>query len=116
MHHKIGSIRASVRGGRWAERIRIPLDQVTRYGKVVVGEVIKVDEEQKLIYFQNPDTVPLKYDILVAASGAQNHSPGDLPSHLRDSASIQKYFDETADAFDKAKDILIVGGGASAVE
>jgi len=66
--------------------------------------------------FSDPDVAPLQWDILVCATGTLNHSPGDLPPDVRTKEEVQKYFDETAKAFAEAKDILIVGGGASAVE
>lgn len=116
MHHKIGSIRASVAGDGWAERIRIPMDKIVRYGRIVLGNAVKVDEEKKVIMFADKDTPPLSYDILICATGMLNHSPGDLPVDLRTSQEVQKYFEETSRAFEEAKDVLIVGGGASAVE
>jgi len=116
MHHKIGSIRASVTGDGWAERIRIPMEKIVKYGKIVLGNALKVDAENKKIIFTDNHLAPLSYDILVCATGTLNHSPGDLPVNLRTSQECQQYFEETAKAFEEAKDIVIVGGGASAVE
>lgn len=69
MHHKIGSIRASVDGDGWAERIRIPFDQIVRYGSVVIGNAVKVEDDKKVIIFANDEHEPLHFDILVCTTG-----------------------------------------------
>jgi hypothetical protein len=48
--------------------------------------------------------------------GTLNHSPGDLPVDLSTKDEVRAYFRKTATAIKDAKDVLIVGGGASAVE
>jgi NADH dehydrogenase FAD-containing subunit len=116
VHHKIGAIRASVRGGEWTDRVRIPLNRVIKHGKTIIGDVIEVDPEAKLIKFKDPAIAPLAYDILVAATGTVNHSPGDLPTTVVNKDDVRKYFRLTSNAIREAKDVLIVGGGASAVE
>lgn len=45
-----------------------------------------------------------------------NHSPGDLPVHVTNKDEVRSYFRATSKAIREAKDICIVGGGASAVE
>jgi len=45
-----------------------------------------------------------------------NHSPGDLPVHVTNKDEVRGYFRATSKAIREAKDICIVGGGASAVE
>lgn len=69
VHHKIGAIRASVRGGEWTERVRIPLSRVVTHGRILVADVAKVDAETKTIIFKDPDQPPLSFDILVCATG-----------------------------------------------
>ena len=91
------------------------MDKIVRYGKIYIGNAVKVDEEQKKILFEN-NVAPLSYDILICATGTLNHSPGDLPMNIRTSKECQEYFEDIARAFEDAKDVLIVGGGASAVE
>jgi NADH dehydrogenase FAD-containing subunit len=116
VHHKIGAIRASVRGGEWTDRVRIPLNRVIKHGKTVIGDVIEVDPEAKVLKFTDAATAPLKYDILIAATGTVNHSPGDLPNSVVTKDDVRKYFRHTSNAIRDAKNVLIVGGGASAVE
>lgn len=116
MHHKIGSIRASVRGGEWVDRVRIPLSRVVRYGKVVIGNVAHIDRTTKTVSFSDATVPDVVYDILIAATGARSHNPGDLPVWIRNKDDIREYMRETAQIIKNAKDVLIVGGGASAVE
>ncbi|KAH9260197.1 hypothetical protein BASA81_001366 [Batrachochytrium salamandrivorans] len=116
MHHKIGSIRASVLGGEWASRIEIPLSKITKYSKCVTGEVEQVDAANNTIVFKDHALPPLQYDVLVCATGTLNHSPGDIPDDVVTPEQITKYFAELAKVFNEANDVLIVGGGASAVE
>ena len=116
VHHKIGAIRASVRGGEWTERVRIPLKRVIRHGRTVIGDVVEVDVENKLIKFRDPNQPPVSFDILVCATGTTNHSPGDLPFNVTNKDEVRNYFRSTSKAINEAKDVCIVGGGASAVE
>ena len=116
VHHKIGAIRASVRAGEWTDRVRIPLSRVIKHARIIVGDVLTVDQEAKLIKFRDDSQPPLPFDILVCATGTLNHSPGDLPADLRTKDEVRSYFRMTASAIKDAKDILLVGGGASAVE
>lgn len=116
VHHKISAIRASVRGGEWTERSRIPLNRVIKHAKTVVGDVASVDQNEKVLKFKDASQPPLQWDILIAATGTLNHSPGDLPPHLSGKDEVRAYFRETAKAIEEAKDVVIVGGGASAVE
>ncbi|KAH9254192.1 hypothetical protein BASA81_007781 [Batrachochytrium salamandrivorans] len=116
VHHKIGAIRASVRGGEWTERVRIPLNRVIKHGRTVVGNVVAVDEEAKVLRFSDAAMPPLSFDILIAATGTMNHSPGDLSASVTTKDSVRQYFRETSQAIRAAKDVLIVGGGASAIE
>lgn len=71
MHHKIGSIRASVTGDGWAERIRIPYSKIVRYGNIVLGSVVRVDGEKNLIIFEDASQSPIHFDILVCATGTR---------------------------------------------
>ena len=116
VHHKIGAIRASVRAGEWTERVRIPLNRVIRHGRTVVGDVIEVDAENKVLKFRDTNQPSLPFDILVCATGTTNHSPGDLPISISNKDEVRSYFRDTAKAIREAKDVCIVGGGASAVE
>jgi NADH dehydrogenase FAD-containing subunit len=116
VHHKIGAIRATVRGGEWAERVRIPLNRVIRHGRTIVGDVVAINEKDKILTFKDPSQPPLRFDILVCATGTLNHSPGDLPPHLSNKDEVRGYFRQTAQAIREARDIVVVGGGASAVE
>jgi apoptosis-inducing factor 2 len=116
VHHKIGAIRASVRAGEWTDRVRIPLSRVIKHARTVIGDVVQVDNNEKVVRFRDDSVPPLKYDILVCATGTLNHSPGDLPPHLSGKDEVRAYFRTTAQAIKDAKDVLIVGGGASACE
>jgi len=110
-HHKIGAIRASVRNGEWSERVRIPLNRVLRHpARVVLGEVVAVDPENKVLRFSNDHVAQLRFDILVCSTGALNHSPGDLPASVRTEEQARDYFKDTANAIRDARDIIIVGG------
>lgn len=116
MHHKIGAIRASVHGGKWAERIQIPLDNITKHGKCVFGEVSRVDGVNNVVVFKDMNIPAIKFDVLVCATGTMSHSPGDIPVDCLTPQDINAYFASLSTAFSKAKDVLIVGGGATAAE
>lgn len=116
VHHKIGAIRASVVGGEWVDRVRVPLTRVIRNARTVIGNVVKVDGENHRLVFDDPKQEPLEYDVLVAATGTLNHSPGDLPPSLTRKDDVRAYFSHSAQAIREAKDVTIVGGGPSACE
>lgn len=69
LHHKIGSIRASVLGGAWAQRIEIPISKITKYSKVVSAEVERVDPETNTILFKDKSLPAMSFDVLVCATG-----------------------------------------------
>lgn len=116
VHHKIGAIRASVRAGEWTDRSRIPLNRVVKHARTVIGDVAAIDADAKVLRFRDPDQPVLAFDILVAATGSLNHSPGDLPPTVSGKDECRAYFRNIAKAIEEAKDVLIVGGGASAIE
>ena len=105
-----------MRGGEWAERVRIPLCRVIRHGRIVVGDVVEVDPVAKVLEIPRCRSPPVRYDILVCATGMLSHSPGDLPTQLRNEVDVHAYFRETAQAIREAKDVVVVGGGACSVE
>jgi NADH dehydrogenase FAD-containing subunit len=113
--HKIGSIRASV-SNEWVKKTQIPLHSIVRYGNIIVGEAIKVNDEDKCILFADPEQPVCHYDILVAATGSISRSPGDLQPHLKSESEIADFFQKMSEAIAEAKNIVIVGGGASSIE
>lgn len=121
MHHKIGAIRASVRGGEHVDRVRIPLSNVVKYGRIVVGDVAGVDPVNKLVRL-NPASKddepppPIPYDVLVGCTGTVNHSAGDLPTSVRTKDEVRAYFKEVSEAIASSRRVLIAGGGPTAVE
>jgi NADH dehydrogenase FAD-containing subunit len=117
VHLKIGAIRSSVRGGDWIDRVRVPLNRVVRNAKTIIGNVNKVDPIQRKIYFSPESNVEaIEYDVLVCATGTHNHSPGDLPPEINTKDGVRAYMRNVSAAIAGANDIVIVGGGASAVE
>jgi NADH dehydrogenase FAD-containing subunit len=120
VHLKIGAIRASVRGGEWIDRVRVPLNRVVRNAKTVIGNVSKVSPHEQKLYFEpdaNGDVVePVSYDILICATGTHNDSPGDLPPTANTKDSVRSFLRGVSGAIREARDVIVCGGGASAVE
>ena len=114
-HHKIASIRASVRGGHFIDRTQIPLTDILKYAKIVQSNVRKVNAENDTVELE--DGTVLRYDILVCATGILSHSSGDLPASVRSPEQVRDYFNASAEAIKShTRHITIVGGGPSAIE
>ena len=102
---------------------------------VVMGEVVSVDKERKLVFVNSPDRerVPIEYDYLILATGAthsyfghqefEQHAPG-----LKTAADAEAIRNRILQAFEQAeaeedplahRDLLtfvLVGGGPTGVE
>ncbi|KAH9260341.1 hypothetical protein BASA81_001511 [Batrachochytrium salamandrivorans] len=116
IHHKIGSIRASVLGGEWTARTQIPVDHIQSFATHIVANVHRVDGATNQIYCtREEEGKPSKvsFDVLVVATGTHGHSVGGNVFSPRE---IEDYFAGLAGAIGRARDVLIVGGGPSAIE
>lgn len=112
--HKIGALRAAVKGGSWVERALIPTDKLVGYGTLVRGKAKSVNAAAKTVTLE--DGTELKFDALVIATGSRNVSPGDLPKSATTKEAAAKYFAEMKSALTSTKNVVIVGSGAVAIE
>ena len=128
-HHKIGAIRAQVLDTPETRALTIPLTAFLPHATIVKGSVVSVDDKAKVVEVALADApttstststpTPKKnvaYDVLVLATGGSAHGPGDLPASLTTAAQAREYYRDTREALATGKSVVIVGGGASAVE
>jgi NADH dehydrogenase FAD-containing subunit len=116
-HHRIGGIRAQILGGTHIDRVMIPLQEIVKCEQVIVGEVIKIDPTSQIISFANPSITPnVSYDVLICATGSGQAGPADLPLSLTSKDEIRNFFNETSSNIVKSNSVVIIGGGASAIE
>jgi NADH dehydrogenase FAD-containing subunit len=109
--YKPASLRAAVLAGDWSSNTLVP---VTSAGdKLVVGAVASVDDSAKTVTLEDGQVV--KYDTLVLATGARTRGPGWVPlGSTLDSAKAM--FESTKAEFDKAKKVVVIGGGPTGIE
>lgn len=114
--HLIATIRMVVASdGKLEDRIAIPLDRifVNNNGRLVVGTIVSIsDEGEKGGHVTLASGETVDYSILVLATGSTWEGPLALPNGKTE-------FDEWVNTwrakFEKAEDILLVGGGAVGV-
>ncbi|KAG5636131.1 hypothetical protein H0H81_009013 [Sphagnurus paluster] len=111
--HLVGSVRAAVTPeGNFPEQVAISLDKlfVNSNGKIVHGEVTAISDDGTsggYVTLVSGEEVP--YLILVLAPGRHWDGPLAAPNT---SPELNAWFNQWHSRFEKAKDILLVGGGA----
>jgi NADH dehydrogenase FAD-containing subunit len=115
---KIAAYRAGISGDpSWVHQSIIPLSKVLSYGRIVIGEVSRVDQATKQILFKDDeDRPPINYDILVAAVGVSHLSPVDVPGNIKSAQEMARHLQRLAEETEAAGHIHIVGAGPSAIE
>ena len=87
-----------------------------KYGRIVVGEVSRVCEKTKRIHFHDAEQSPLHFDILVAATGVLNLTPGELPNDIKLYRDMKRHFERVSHAIQDSSRIVIVGAGPGAIQ
>lgn len=130
-NHKIASLRAAVVPG-WERRIRVPLDNQLKNGKLIQADVQAVDTGRVIL--ADRSVLECDYVILAHGKGSLNFPSGKIPSLLarvpfvshklgpdysddvKDTASYEAKARSMQQTIAKADSILLVGGGAVGVE
>lgn len=92
----------------------VPTEHLLEKGTIIRGSAKTVNPETKIVMLDNG--YELSYDALVIATGSRNVSPGDPPSSIRKKSDLIKYFASIKEAISDAKNIVIIGSGAVAIE
>jgi len=111
MIHKIGGLRAAT-DPTWIGRVLVPRDQLLKNGRVVTGKVKKVLRNKVVL----DDGTELDWDVLVAATGATNSSPGEPPSHARTIMELVAFYTSVRTEIEMSQNIIVIGGGVVGVE
>ncbi|RDB30663.1 Apoptosis-inducing factor B [Hypsizygus marmoreus] len=115
--HLVGSIRASVTSeGNFAEQILMPYDKlfIKGNGKIVVGQVTSVtDQGSEGGYVTLASGEKVDYSVLILTPGSIWDGPVAIPNTKPETL---KWFGDWRTQFEKANDILLVGGGSVGVE
>lgn len=110
--HLIAGLRANVTSAELAENICVPYDRLFKNQAVsrVVQKKATTIKDGKVV-LEDGEEIPYAY--LVVATGKQWVSPIDIPDKRADAIEMMKtYRDRVA----KAKNIVVVGGGAVGIE
>eukprot|EP00511_Aplanochytrium_stocchinoi_P000034 CAMPEP_0204822846 /NCGR_PEP_ID=MMETSP1346-20131115/1032_1 /ASSEMBLY_ACC=CAM_ASM_000771 /TAXON_ID=215587 /ORGANISM="Aplanochytrium stocchinoi, Strain GSBS06" /LENGTH=373 /DNA_ID=CAMNT_0051949289 /DNA_START=162 /DNA_END=1283 /DNA_ORIENTATION=- len=111
MVHKFGALRGMVYGDKFTHRLVVPQDKLLKYGKIVHGDVENVEPGKVLL----KDGSELEYDYLVCATGSRNRLAEPL-ANVSTRDGIMAYWNNIAKEIEKAKSIMLVGGGPVSVE
>ena len=112
LHHKIASLRATVVPG-WEKRLRIPLTNLLKNGKVLHDEVTSVSETT--VTLKSGTSLTADFIILAHGGGPSNFPCGPLDG-VTDSSKLVAVAKEKQGLISAAQTILIVGGGPVGVE
>ena len=111
--HLIATIRMVVTSeGKLEDRNAIPLDRmfVNNNGTMVVDKVVSIfDRGEKGGHVRLGSGKTVDYSVLVLATGSTWHGPLDFPDSKAD---LDEWVKMWRAKFEKAEDILLVGGGA----
>jgi NADH dehydrogenase FAD-containing subunit len=116
--HLIATIRLVVTSeGKLEDRVAIPLDKtfINGNGKMLVGKVVSIsnsNEGEKGGHVTLASGETVDYSILVLATGSNWQGPLAIPDGK---AELDKWAKIWRSKFEKAEDILLVGGGAVGV-
>ncbi|KAG6909746.1 hypothetical protein DXG01_015734 [Tephrocybe rancida] len=114
--HLVGCIRASVTSeGRFDEQVVMPYDQllVNGNGVILVAEVKAMSSHGDGGTVTLADGEVIRWDILVLAPGSRWEGPIAVPTTKEETKA---WFARWQAKFKYARDILLVGGGAVAIE
>jgi len=109
--NKVGSLRAAV-DTDWIEKVLIPRTNILKNGTVIHGTVESVTSTR--VRLRNG--VEMAFDILICATGAFSLSVGEPVMNFQTRKAIIEKFKQVADDVEKANRVVILGGGAVAVE
>jgi NADH dehydrogenase FAD-containing subunit len=114
--HMVAAIRMVVTSeGKLEDRNVIPLDRTPANGngKMVVGKVVSIsDEGEKGSHVTLDNGEAVEYSILILASGSIWEGPLAVPDGKQE---LDQWVNEWRSKFEKAEDILLVGGGTVGV-
>lgn len=109
-HHSVASVRAAVVKGL-VQKTLIPLKEV--FGEnFKQGRAVAIDTDSKFVRLESGEEI--KYDVLIIATGTSAEFPNKLGDQNTQTA-IDLY-EGVAAKIERAKSILVVGGGASGTE
>merc|ERR1719461_97429 len=109
--HNIGVLRTCVNPKDYLPKILIPYTNLLKNGHIIQGEVSSIEKDQvKLTGVEEP----IKFDYLVIATGSAYAFPFKVQKGKKDNQ--MKVYEKIAEEIDKAKKILIVGGGPVGLE
>ncbi|KAN0047981.1 hypothetical protein ACTA71_002372 [Dictyostelium dimigraforme] len=109
--NSIASIRAIVEP-ELAKKIYVPYDKLLKNGKIIYGTVIEISPT--LVKLE--DGQELTFDYLVIATGSNSLAPFKAPLEKITGSEILDYYKDISQQIKKAKNILVVGGGAVGCE
>ena len=112
-HHKVGNLRAST-NAQFAPLVLIPYDRVLKDGVVLQAEVTSLSEASVQIMGAGERAISLPFDYLVIATGAAWSFPASPIAN--DAREAIKELESCGKDLERAKKVLIVGGGAVGVE
>ncbi|XP_030059283.1 ferroptosis suppressor protein 1 isoform X2 [Microcaecilia unicolor] len=110
-HHNVAALRASVESG-FARKTFIPY-AASFQDRFKQGKVISIDLEKQYVLLE--DGEKLHFSHLILATGSDGPFPGKFNQLVSTEGAIQAYEDLVQEV-QKAKHIVVVGGGSAGVE
>eukprot|EP00924_Labyrinthula_sp_SR-Ha-C_P003473 augustus_masked-scaffold_15-processed-gene-10.54-mRNA-1 protein AED:1.00 eAED:1.00 QI:0/-1/0/0/-1/1/1/0/548 len=113
---KPAGTRSAVLGEEFAHKACVPVSNLIPegQGRVYQAEVVGVSLSENSITLSTGNR--LNYDYLVIATGARNLSPCDVPKSIKTLDNMKAHYQQMSELISISKSILVLGGGAVAVE
>lgn len=109
--HRMAALRAAVDPGS-TDLPFLSRDGLLTKGKVVTGEVVGIDPDDRIIRLA--DGSAIGYDVAILATGAINQRVAQFDGV--DVTSAQQHFEELQREIAASREIAIIGGGVTGVE